>query len=37
MTDMVTSPLPYHTKIQTLERTITLKYGQTTAEQAVKL
>jgi len=37
MTDMVTNPFPYHTKTQALERKITLKYGQTTAEQAVKL
>jgi len=37
MTDTVTDPVPYHTKIQALERKITLKYGQRREEQAVKL
>jgi hypothetical protein len=37
MTDMVTNPLLYQTKIETLERTITQKYGQTREEHAAKL
>jgi hypothetical protein len=34
---MVTSPPPYHKKIQALERKIALNYGQTREEHAVKL
>jgi hypothetical protein len=37
MTDMVTDPVPYHKKIQALERKITIKYGQTREDHAVKL
>jgi len=37
VTDMVNNPLPYHTKIEALERTITLYWGQTREKHAVKL
>jgi hypothetical protein len=37
MTDMVTDPISYHTKIQALERKIVLKYGHRREEHAVKL